>query len=552
MNREIFLPGAKLLRAVPDYAWIWLLLVAAGLLCRPLTPIDETRVLTVAWEMWDRGDFLVPHVNGEPYSHKPPLLQWSIHLGWSLFGIHEWVGRLIPPLFGLANLALTARLAQRLWPDTTGVDRLAPWILLGFTLWGVWTTLTMYDMLLIFFMLLGMLGVLRAARGRRLSGWLLTGCAIGGGVLAKGPVILLLILPTALLAPWWLGVRPARGWLAWYLELLGAVLFGAAIALAWAIPAGLAGGEDYRNAIFWGQSAGRIAHSFAHRRPGWWYLMLAPLVFFPWVLWPPAWRSFRQATLDRGLRFCLGHGIAIFMLFSLISGKQVYYLLPMFPMLALALARLLAGGGVRAGQDDQGLIAFPLFLTGVVFTLLPLFQYLFGLPDVANEAARIAEQAPWAAKLGAVGMGAFLLAWSPRNSVQAARGVSLISLAALLAAHLAFAEVHPPYYDMQPMADRLAELERQGAAIAHFQRYNGDFQFLGRLHPITVIEGREALASWLAAHPEGHLLLQERAGDPAAEEGAEFAQYYRGTRRITLWRAATLLADPDRLRKLLG
>src|SRR6218665_1598985 len=39
-------------------------------------PVDETRYLAVAWEMWDRGSFLLPLLNGEPYAHKPPLLFW--------------------------------------------------------------------------------------------------------------------------------------------------------------------------------------------------------------------------------------------------------------------------------------------------------------------------------------------------------------------------------------------------------------------------------------------------------------------------------------------
>ncbi|NJD07668.1 MAG: glycosyltransferase family 39 protein [Methylococcaceae bacterium] len=536
----------------PACALIWLVLVIVGLLCRPLTPIDETRVLSVAWEMWQRGDLLVPHVNGEPYSHKPPLLEWCIQLGWLAFGVHEWVGRMIPPLFGLANLALTARLARRLWPEADAVARLAPWLLLGFSLWGVWTTLTMYDMLLIFFMLVGMLGILRAARGRAISGWLIAGCAIGGGILAKGPVILLLVLPTALLAPWWLDKGEGRQWRNWYLGLLGAVALGALVALAWAIPAGQAGGEEYRKAIFWGQSAGRIAHSFAHRRPLWWYLMVSPLVFFPWILWPPTWRSLRRATLDPGLRFCLGHAAAIFLLFSLISGKQVYYLLPMFPMVALGLARLLVGGSGRIGRVDQGLIAFPLILAGVSLAFIPWAQEFLGMREVDNEALRIAVDAPWLAKLGTVAFGILLLAWSPRTPVQAARGVVLAGVAVLVSAHLVYATIDPPYYNMQPMADRLAALESQGAAIAHFQRYNGDFQFLGRLHPITVLERREDLNAWLAAHPDGHVLLLERAGDPSIEAGAEFAQYYRGTRRITLWRAATLLSDPQRLLTLAG
>lgn len=60
---------------------LWLVLLAVSLATRPLMPIDETRYASVAWEMWLRGDFLVPYLNGVPYSHKPPLLFWLFHLG---------------------------------------------------------------------------------------------------------------------------------------------------------------------------------------------------------------------------------------------------------------------------------------------------------------------------------------------------------------------------------------------------------------------------------------------------------------------------------------
>jgi 4-amino-4-deoxy-L-arabinose transferase-like glycosyltransferase len=53
-------------------------LAVVSLLTRNLIPVDETRYTTVAWEMWVRSDFLVPHLNGETYSHKPPLLFWLI------------------------------------------------------------------------------------------------------------------------------------------------------------------------------------------------------------------------------------------------------------------------------------------------------------------------------------------------------------------------------------------------------------------------------------------------------------------------------------------
>lgn len=45
---------------------ILVMLTGVAILSRPITPIDETRYLGVAWEMWLRGDFLVPYKNGEP------------------------------------------------------------------------------------------------------------------------------------------------------------------------------------------------------------------------------------------------------------------------------------------------------------------------------------------------------------------------------------------------------------------------------------------------------------------------------------------------------
>ena len=65
---------------------LWLVVMAAGLALRPPLPVDETRYLAVAWEMWRDGNFLVPHLNGEAYSHKPPLLFWLINLGWGYSG----------------------------------------------------------------------------------------------------------------------------------------------------------------------------------------------------------------------------------------------------------------------------------------------------------------------------------------------------------------------------------------------------------------------------------------------------------------------------------
>lgn len=337
-------------------AWLaagWALLVAAALALRPLLPIDETRYVSVAWEMWRRGDFLVPHLNGLPYSDKPPLLFWLFHLGWWAFGVNDVWPRLVPALCGLANLGLTGVLARRLWPDRPAVAAAAPAVLLGLLLWTVFTTLVMFDMLVATCVLLALLGIHSAWRRGGAAPWLLTGAALGLGILAKGPVALLVPLLTAALAPWWGRERGRR--LFWWLGLAGSVGLAAAIGLLWALPAAAAGGPAYSDAILRSQTEERLVYSFAHNRPFWWYLALLPALLFPYSFWPPLWKAFarlRLRELDAGSRFCLAWLLPALAVFSAISGKQPHYLLPLMPGFALLAARALSspGGGQEGGR----------------------------------------------------------------------------------------------------------------------------------------------------------------------------------------------------------
>jgi 4-amino-4-deoxy-L-arabinose transferase-like glycosyltransferase len=201
----------------------------------------------------------------------------------------------------------------------------------------------MFDMLLAACALLGWLGLALAWRGARRRGFALAALGIGLGLLAKGPVILLHVLPLAVFAPLWM--RAARPhWGRWALGTLLALLGGAAIVLAWAVPAAFAGGDEYARAIFWGQTAGRMAKSFAHREPFWFYLPFLPALGAPWVFWPRLWRAARRADLRAsGERFCLLQILFALVAFSLISGKQVQYLLPELALVALLAARWAEG-----------------------------------------------------------------------------------------------------------------------------------------------------------------------------------------------------------------
>ncbi|HYP68462.1 MAG TPA: glycosyltransferase family 39 protein, partial [Thiobacillaceae bacterium] len=493
------------------------LLTAIAIVSRPLTPIDETRYVSVAWEMWLRGDFWVPFKNGVPYSDKPPLLLWLYQIGWAVFGVNDWWPRLVSPISSLICLGLTAMLARQIRPELREVSISAPWILASSLLWILFSTSAMFDVLLTVWVLLGVSGIWLASQGKLVRGFGLLGLAIGFGVLAKGPVILLHVLPLAVLAPWW---SPGLKWKRWYGAIVVSVLMGAAIALAWAIPAGFKGGEEFRHAIFWGQTANRMVDSFAHRRPFWWYLPLLPVLLYPWMVWPGLWRAVAatfSTRLARGMKFCLAWGVPVFVAFSLISGKQIHYLVPLFPMFALLSAQALADRPQKLGRGGLIPAAF-LLLTGAA----ALWFALRGLPAHNDWAEAIS---PWAGS-AMLGLGLLWLVVSPRLHWRH----GLVGLAFALPALVQLGVVRPlaSAYDVTPMALQLRRLQQNGVPIAHEGKYHAQYQFAGRLErPLEVISS-QSLPEWFSHHPQGRAVVYVSSLKQAQALKPEFYQLYRG------------------------
>jgi len=521
----------------------WGVFAVASIWLRPLWPVDETRYASVAWEMWLRGDFLVPTINGESYSHKPPLLFWLIHLGWGLFGVNDWWPRLVAPLCALAAVPLLLKLGQLLWPEQREAHASAIWVLFGTLLFASFITLVMFDLLLMLGVMAAMLGVLTLARGRRGAGILWLGAGIGLGALAKGPVILLHVLPAALVAPWWApwlkGKLPR-----WYLDLALGVLLGAAIALAWALPAAYSGGEAYRQAIFWGQTAGRVAESFAHRAPWWHYLPLLPLILFPWLVWPRFWKGLlasRSEPEQGGFRFLAAWLILTLVGFSLVSGKQAKYLVPFLPAFALLAGHALSKVTAPARWWEMlppviGFLALPAFLA-----------YLRTRPAAMKLPEWAVEIPLWPIALLVLAAPLLLFFWRTEAALQA-RALAFAMLAAVVVAGAGVIPAFVPYSDPGPAARHLAALQEGKVPLAHLGKYHAQYNFAGRLRaPIEILDPPE-LRRWVAAHPAGQVITIERSRhDGKGNAGPEYQAPFRGA-WVQVWRGAALLVARPELR----
>ncbi|HKU60757.1 MAG TPA: glycosyltransferase family 39 protein [Gemmatimonadales bacterium] len=518
------------LPGLPVWSWLvaWCALVGIVLALRPLLPVDETRYLSVAWEMWRHGDWLVPHLNGAPYSDKPPALFWGILLGWRVFGVGPWWPRLLPPLLGLVSALLLARLSARLGSGPAGRGALP---FLSGLLWVTYSTMVLFDTLLTACVLIAVSGVVEAWRGRTLTGWLACGAGIGLGALSKGPVVLVHVLPVALLAPWWAGSAPSGGWTRWYGGALAATMTGAAIGFAWALPAAAHGGAAYRSAILWDQTAGRISGRItgrlAHPRPWWWYLAMLPVVLYPWGWWPPLWRALarRRRPLDVPARFALAWVVPGVVVLSSFGGKQVQYLMPLLPGFALLAAAACAD--LEPRRWDAALPAAVLALAGGVLvmgeTLWPggLPRWLGGVSP------------GWGVCLltGALGLA---LARGGRGQVVA---LSLTCPLLLIGVHLAGAAALRRSFDLEPVAAMLKRGEQAGRPIAYVGPYSGQFHFLGRLdRPFEEIP-RDSMPAWSASHPLG--LVVRVVGGRSRAAGALIARPY-GEYVVAVWSARGL------------
>jgi 4-amino-4-deoxy-L-arabinose transferase-like glycosyltransferase len=520
-------------------AWPALLLAGSLGLCmlasRPLLPVDETRYLSVAWEMWLRGDFIVPHKNFAVYVDKPPLLFWLMHAGWAVLGVNAWWPRLIPTLAALASLLLTARLATALWPSAPRIARLAPWLLASMLLWQAFTGAVMFDTLLAMFALLALNALVAPPLGRARWAWFALG--IGGGLLTKGPVILLHTLPAALTAPWWRppsADRRQSDWWRWYGGLLLGVLGGAAILAAWLWPAIARAGASYGAGIGYHQTADRLVHSYSHRRPWWWYLQLAPALALPWTLWPPLYRGLGRlrGARDAGLRFCLTATVPAFVMFCLISGKQAHYLLPLLAPLALLGARAIDGASDAARPHDGWPLALLLGASALAMLLLP---------QALPQRAWLAQIPPYVpATLTAAALLLVAIGRQPVRSATCAAG--LVFVLAFAGFYGGVMQALGPRYDLAAAAARVAQAQAAGAPVAYVGRYHAQLSFLGRLrHPLAELRGGQ-LADWVARHRNGYLVV-ECDGEPAPPAGV-YQQPYRGG-SLRLWPVARLGAAFD-------
>lgn len=302
---------------------------------------DEATYAQISREMAASGNWLSPTWAHQPFFKKPPLLFWLQASLFHYFGVSKFWARFPSALAAIAVVLLTYFIARRLVSPSAGL--FAAFALMTMSHFDRAAREGMTDALLCFCILLAIYSWLRVRREKPV--WFYLFCAaIGVGILLKGPAVM--VAPLAVSADWLITLKSEK------LLARRHYLFGAVLAFAIIAPWHIWMIAHYGRAFlhqYVGIELGRRVTTVFEGSGGApeYYLRVILLGAFPWSLvalialgkW--IWRRQWGNTLMWILA-----GIVLIG-YSLLPTVHQWYILPVYPVLAIEVGRLLSETGDR-------------------------------------------------------------------------------------------------------------------------------------------------------------------------------------------------------------
>ncbi len=337
------------------------LFLALGLLyygfswMRPLASPDEPRYGEIPREMLATGDWVAPRLNGILYFQKPPLFYWLVASAEYLGGLNNFAMRFWPAAFGLFGCLAVYLAGKRLYDKRTGLYAAA---ILGTTLlyYGMSQLITLdmtFSMLMSAALLCFVVGQREAAGASQRRLFYAFYVFIALAVMTKG--MLAIMLPGAIIFLWFLLLKQWEKLRRIY--LIAGIAIVLAIALPWHVIVASRHPEWFDFYILHEQFLRYLSNAHNRYQPVWFFVAAILVGMLPWISFLP---QSLKAVLPGGWRkrqdhpetwFLLIWAVFVLFFFSLSKSKLFPYILPVFPPLALIIARFWAL--LENGQDKR-------------------------------------------------------------------------------------------------------------------------------------------------------------------------------------------------------
>ena len=459
-------------------ALIAALITLPGLGVGTLWDNSETAYGEVAREILLTHDWIVMHLNGDPWFVQPPLYFWIGAIFAKLLGVTAFALRLPSAIATIAMGAMTGYAVARQAGTRIGIYASA--ILSSALMQAVIGRLAIMDALLDMAVALTIFWWFRALESGRdrymIYGWI----AAGFGFLAKGPVApviaLLVIVPYA----WWNNRSEPMRWpslRSWAISLAAFL----AVVAPWMAAIALHAGRDVFVQLIGHYTIGRYTGVIENQSgPLWYYVPVLILGFFPWIAFLPAGIGYGVSALRTGntspniarlWRLAFTWIVVPFLFFSFAKTKLPNYVALEIPALALVVA-LYVDAVVKRGVSRSIVISaatVPIFI-GLTAVAIVLFVRDNKLSESALTLA------PYLVQMGvAIGVGSIVTAvmLARRSTIAAAPfvlGASMLVAVDILALEaLPHAEAFKPI----PAFARIIQSRRQPGDAVAIQSFRG-------------------------------------------------------------------------------
>jgi 4-amino-4-deoxy-L-arabinose transferase-like glycosyltransferase len=367
----------------PKILWTTVIVAAIvffwGLGSMDLLSLNEGRRALAIQEMVSSGNWLLPHLNGELYLTKPPLLYWlSSSLGF-IWGVNEWTLRLPSALAAIAVLIMVYRYALQQsgkWAALFAVQLLIA--NLGFAMLGRRAEI---EMLLTALCVGSLLSALQYIQSQSSKNWIiLSYFLLALALMTKGPLVILLVTLPLLIAAIYSKnphikavLLSGRGWLIFLV-----------VGLTWYVIVSWQLGFDIWATIAKRDMLDKMQSESA--KPILSYLAWIAVDFMLLIgLFLVGVKEFFKQQFQQSRQLVLlAATILPLIIFSLFSNKHAKYLLPIYPLIAILLAIKLAAIFDAATEAKKKIIV-------IIALLLPIgFAIFYALLEPKVFAYRVA------------------------------------------------------------------------------------------------------------------------------------------------------------------
>jgi 4-amino-4-deoxy-L-arabinose transferase-like glycosyltransferase len=336
---------------------------------------DEVIYSQVAREIVRTGDWITLHLFGKNWFIHPPFYMWLTAASSFIFGDNEFNTRLWNAMFAIGLVFVTYLLGKKMFRD--GVGLLAGFILSATLQYILQARLAIFDIPLVFFLMLSLLFFFYWQEDRLARYYYLFFLSMGLAVLMKGPVGI--VLPLLVIIPYLAATGNLK--ILFNYRLAPGLIIASLAGGTWYTAEAIIHGRRFIDDVFGFYVIGRYLTSIEqHYGPWYFYVPVIIVGFIPWISFLPFSISYQWSKRgDSDNLFTLLWLGIVFMFFTLAGTKLPGYIMSFYPLAAISVSKMLSDhlSGEDSGLEQDvprafktlAVVSIILVITGVLFNV---------------------------------------------------------------------------------------------------------------------------------------------------------------------------------------